>query len=132
MDRAAAANVSMNSSMGFGRTLTEAFIGLRNEQSMLSTRTKGIANLYEELKDKDAEDLEVITDMQDYCQGREALMDDIRSWYRRSGEQIADHPDQRTEVRIKRVHVFFERIRGHLRETRLLGVDEEEDLVDRD
>ena len=73
MDGAAAANDSTVSSIGFGRTLTEAFIDLRNEQLVLSIRTKEIAKLYGELKDKDAEDLEVSTAMQDYCEGREAL-----------------------------------------------------------
>ena len=116
MDGAGTANVSTASSIGFGRTMTEAFVELKNEQSALATRAKGIVRAYEELKDKDAEDLEVATEMQDYCDCREALLDDIRSWYRRSGEKIADHPDQRTEVRIKRVHDFFERIRGCLRE----------------
>ena len=131
MDAAAAANVLTVPSIGFGRTLTAAFIELRNEQFVLATRAKEITKLYEELKDKDAEDLEVTTEMQDYCEGREALFDDIRDWYRRSGERIADCPDQRTEIRIKRVHDYFERIRRQLRETQPLGMDEEESEVDR-
>ena len=84
MDGAAAANVSTVSSVGFGRTLTEAFIDLRNEQRTLSTKSKEIVRLYEELRVKDAEDLEVTTEMQEYCEGREALFDDIKDWYRRS------------------------------------------------
>ena len=132
MDEAATANDSTTSSIGFGRTLTEAFIGLRNEQLVLSSQTKEVVRMYEGLKGEDSEDLEVSTAMQEYCEVREALLDDIRSWYKRSGERIADHPDQRTEVRIKRVHDFFERIRGCLRETQPLGADEEEDIDDRD
>ena len=110
-------NDSTVSSIGFGRTLTEAFIDLRNEQRVLSTKAKEIVKSYKELKGKDPEDLEVTTEMQEYCEGREAFFDDIKDWYRRSGEQLADFPDHRTEVRIERVHDFLERVKGQLRET---------------
>ena len=64
-----AANVSTVSSIGFSKTVTEAFADLRNEQAALSTRAKEIVKMYGELKEKDAEDLEVTTEMQEYCEG---------------------------------------------------------------
>ena len=132
MDGAGTANGLTFSSIGFGRTLREAFIDLRNEQLALLAQAKEVVRVYEGLKGQDSEDLEVSTAMQEYCEVREALLDDIRSWYKRSGEKIADHPNQRTEVRIKRVHDFFERIRGCLRETQPLGAVKGEDLPNRD
>ena len=106
--------------------MTEAFADLRIEQGTISMRAKEVIRMYEELKGKEdeADDLEVTTEMQEYCEGRQALFDAIRDWYRRSGEQIADYPDGRTEDRIRRVHVFFNKIREKLRETRPLGLDE--------
>ena len=128
-----AGNVSSMSSIGLGKTMTEAFADLRVEQGTISLRAKELIKLYEELKGKEdqAEDLEITTEMQEYCEGRQALFDAIRDWYRRSGEQIADHPDNRTEDRMRRVHVFFNRIREKLRETRPLGLDEKECETDR-
>ena len=114
-----ASNVSAVSSIGFSKTVTEAFSDLRIEQGTLSLRAKEIIKMYEELKEKDAEDLEVTTEMQEYCEGREALFDAIREWYKRSGKQIADFPDSRTEGRIKRVHEFFYRIKTNSKFTYL-------------
>ena len=122
--------MSAVSSIGFSKTMTEAFADLRNEQAALSTRAKEIVKMYEELKGKDAEDLEVTTEMQEYCEGREALFDAIREWYKKSGEQIADFQDSRTEGRIKRVHDFFDRIRAMLRVTQPLGINEKENDLD--
>ena len=121
------------SSIGLGKTMTEAFSDLRIEQGTISMRAKEVIRLFEELKAKeeDADDLEVTTEMQEFCEVREALFDAIRDWYKRSGEQIADHPDSRTEDRIRRVHVFFNRIREKLRETRPLGLEEKESETDK-
>ena len=81
-----AGNVSSMSSIGLGKTMTEAFSDLRIEQGTISMRAKEMIRLYEELKGKedDADDLEVTTEMQEYCEGREALFEAIRDWYKRS------------------------------------------------
>ena len=127
-----AGNVSSMSSIGLGKTMTEAFADLRVEQGTISTRAKELIKMYEELKGReDEDDLEVTTEMQEYCEGRQALFDSIRDWYKRSGEHVADHQDNRTEDRIRRIHVFFNKIREKLRETRPLGLDEKECETDR-
>ena len=75
-----ASNVSAVSSIGFSKTVTEAFSDLRIEQGTLSLRAKEIIKMYEELKEKEkeADDLEITTEMQEYCEGREVLFDAVR------------------------------------------------------
>ena len=66
-----AGNVSTMSSIGLSKTVTEAFADLRIEQGTISMRAKEVIKMYEELRAKegDADDLEVTTEMQEYCEG---------------------------------------------------------------
>ena len=61
-----AGNVSSMSSIGLGKTMTEAFADLRVEQGTISMRAKELIKMYEELKGKEDE-AEVFIG-KNYCQ----------------------------------------------------------------
>ena len=116
--------------VGFDEDTTQGIDYLKQLQNDITTKVNVIVQRYGELKDKkvdDEDDEDSLTNLnaqQEYSDDRMQIFDDLRLFYFISGVTIRCCVDEKSEIRVKRVHVFVENSKKKLRKTQPLGEEE--------
>ena len=112
----------------FNSTKEEAYDDLRALKIAATTKVQEVVRLFNDLKDLPDEGMESLATSQrkdDYNMARSEVIEELQSWYVKTGEVVRQKPGTRPEMKVRAAHRFMRQVKSFLRGTTPLGGEEE-------